>query len=149
MFLQSIDFIKCKILYLYIVTGEFFFFSGREQRLNETQIHQKSSSNNISRSSDTEEDIDEDECSEGQDIEHRLIKNLLYGYDKNVRPIKNKRMAIQVEFDLAYNQLVDLVRNSYHIRRRKIFCKKNMKSILFAIADQRYLLRARTINITR
>lgn len=117
--------------------------------MNETQIHQKSSSNNISRSSDTEEDIDEDECSEGQDIEHRLIKNLLYGYDKNVRPIKNKRMAIQVEFDLAYNQLVDLVRNSYHIRRRKIFCKKNMKSILFAIADQRYLLRARTINITR
>lgn len=52
--------------------------------------------------------MEKDECKE-EDMEHCLIHTLLKGYNKNVRPVKKKSEAIQVAFDIAYSQLVDLV----------------------------------------
>ena len=55
-------------------------------------------------------EVTKDMCNDETDAEYELIRKLLKGYDKNVRPVKNKKDSIRVEFDLAYNQLVDLVR---------------------------------------
>ena len=44
------------------------------------------------------------------DSEHRLIEDLLKDYKKDSRPVFNKSEAVKVELDVAYSQLVDLVR---------------------------------------
>ena len=44
------------------------------------------------------------------DSEHRLIEDLLRDYKKDSRPVFNKSEAVKVELDVAYSQLVDLVR---------------------------------------
>ena len=54
-------------------------------------------------------------CDRRRKPEYELIRKLLNGYDKNVRPVRNKQESIEVSFDLAYNQLVDLVRNTYFL----------------------------------
>ena len=47
------------------------------------------------------------------DSEHRLIKDLLRDYKKDSRPVFNKSEAVKVELDVAYSQLVDLVRRPF------------------------------------
>lgn len=47
------------------------------------------------------------------DSEHRLIEDLLRDYKKDSRPVFNKSEAVKVELDVAYSQLVDLVRRSF------------------------------------
>ena len=44
------------------------------------------------------------------DDESRLVRDLLKGYNKNVRPAKDKELPIEVKFGIAYTQIVDLVR---------------------------------------
>ena len=49
------------------------------------------------------------------DSEHQLMKDLFDGYNKDSRPVFNKSKAVNVELDVAYSQLVDLVRlNKIH-----------------------------------
>lgn len=44
------------------------------------------------------------------DDELRLVKDLFFsGYNKNVRPSKEKELPIEVKFGIAYTQIVDLV----------------------------------------
>ena len=38
------------------------------------------------------------------------MKDLFDGYNKDSRPVFNKSSAVAVELDVAYSQLVDLVR---------------------------------------
>lgn len=47
------------------------------------------------------------------DSEHRLIEDLLTDYKKDSRPVFNKSEAVKVELDVAYSQLVDLVRRPF------------------------------------
>ena len=43
------------------------------------------------------------------------MKDLFDGYNKDSRPVFNKSKAVNVELDVAYSQLVDLVRlNKIH-----------------------------------
>lgn len=45
------------------------------------------------------------------DDELRLVNDLFFsGYNKNVRPTKEKELPIEVKFGIAYTQIVDLVR---------------------------------------
>mgnify|MGYP000418139986 CR=1 FL=1 len=44
------------------------------------------------------------------DYEHKLMKDLFQNYSKEARPVMNKSEAIAVKFDLAYSQLIYLVR---------------------------------------
>lgn len=44
------------------------------------------------------------------DYEHKLMKDLFQDYSKEARPVMNKSEAIAVKFDLAYSQLIYLVR---------------------------------------
>ena len=46
---------------------------------------------------------------EDDDDEFRLISDLFYDYDKNVRPAKEKHLPVDVKFGIAYTQVVDLV----------------------------------------
>lgn len=47
-----------------------------------------------------------------EDFEHRLIHDLFKsGYSKEALPVRNKSEAIEVMFDMAYSQLIYLVRN--------------------------------------
>lgn len=43
------------------------------------------------------------------DPEHILISDLMKHYNADARPILNKSAAVKVTFDLAFNQIVDLV----------------------------------------
>ena len=43
------------------------------------------------------------------DDELRLVKYLMDSYNKEVRPVINKKNAVEVVFGLAYTQLLDLV----------------------------------------
>jgi len=44
------------------------------------------------------------------DDELRLVNDLFFsGYNKNVRPTKEKELPIEVKFGIAYTQIVDLV----------------------------------------
>lgn len=58
------------------------------------------------------------------DSEHRLIEDLLKDYKKDSRPVFNKSEAVKVELDVAYSQLVDLVRRPYlhfwHAQKRHV-----------------------------
>lgn len=47
--------------------------------------------------------------SHANDFEHRLMEHLFKGYNKDSRPVFNKSEAVNVELDVAYSQLVDLV----------------------------------------
>lgn len=47
--------------------------------------------------------------SHAKDYEHRLMKDLFDGYNKDSRPVFDKSKAVDVELDVAYSQLVDLV----------------------------------------
>lgn len=67
------------------------------------------------------------------DSEHRLIKDLLRDYTKDSRPVFNKSEAVKVELDVAYSQLVDLVRRPFlhfwhaqkwHVKRANELNKK-------------------------
>lgn len=42
------------------------------------------------------------------DHEHKLLKHLFENYSKEARPVMNKSQAIEVQFDLAYSQLIYL-----------------------------------------
>ena len=45
------------------------------------------------------------------DFEHKLINDLFHlGYSKEALPVINKSEAIEVKFDMAYSQLIYLVR---------------------------------------
>ena len=44
------------------------------------------------------------------DPEHRLFKDLFDGYNFNARPVVNKSDAVVVRFDMAFSQLITLVR---------------------------------------
>lgn len=45
------------------------------------------------------------------DFEHKLIRELFKtGYSKEVLPVINKSEAIEIMFDMAYSQLIYLVR---------------------------------------
>lgn len=45
------------------------------------------------------------------DFEHKLIHDLFKtGYSKEVLPVTNKSEAIEIMFDMAYSQLIYLVR---------------------------------------
>ena len=47
-----------------------------------------------------------------EDFEHKLIHDLFKsGYSKEALPVRNKSEAIEVMFDMAYSQLIYLVRN--------------------------------------
>lgn len=58
------------------------------------------------------------------DSEHRLIEDLLRNYKKDSRPVFNKSEAVKVELDVAYSQLVDLVRRPFlhfwHAQKRHV-----------------------------
>ena len=43
------------------------------------------------------------------DFEHKLLKDLFNQYNKESRPVYNKSKAVDVELDIAYSQLVNLV----------------------------------------
>ena len=43
------------------------------------------------------------------DDEYRLVRDLFNGYNKNVRPTKEKDLPVEVKFGIAYTQIVDLV----------------------------------------
>lgn len=43
------------------------------------------------------------------DDEYRLVRDLFDGYNKNVRPTKEKDLPVVVNFGIAYTQIVDLV----------------------------------------
>jgi hypothetical protein len=45
----------------------------------------------------------------GLDPEHKLIGDLMKNYDQNARPILDKTKPVNVRFDLAVNQIVELV----------------------------------------
>ena len=46
-----------------------------------------------------------------EDFEHRLIYDLFKsGYSKEALPVTNKSEAIEIMFDMAYSQLIYLVR---------------------------------------
>ena len=47
--------------------------------------------------------------SHANDNEHRLLRDLFKNYDKDARPVFDKQKAVNVELDVAYSQLVDLV----------------------------------------
>ncbi|XP_032230356.1 neuronal acetylcholine receptor subunit alpha-2 isoform X3 [Nematostella vectensis] len=48
--------------------------------------------------------------SQQDDNELRLIKDLFFrGYNKNVRPVEDKSMPVEVKFGIAYTQVVDLI----------------------------------------
>ncbi|XP_032230354.2 neuronal acetylcholine receptor subunit alpha-10 isoform X2 [Nematostella vectensis] len=61
------------------------------------------------------EDIKKDQTynpinSQQDDNELRLIKDLFFrGYNKNVRPVEDKSMPVEVKFGIAYTQVVDLI----------------------------------------
>ena len=64
------------------------------------------------------------------DSEHRLIEDLLTDYKKDSRPVFNKSEAVKVELDVAYSQLVDLVRGLFFffaLARSKVARKKSDK----------------------
>ena len=64
------------------------------------------------------------------DSEHRLIEDLLTDYKKDSRPVFNKSEAVKVELDVAYSQLVDLVRGGpffFSLARSKVARKKSYK----------------------
>ena len=64
------------------------------------------------------------------DSEHRLIEDLLRDYKKDSRPVFNKSEAVKVELDVAYSQLVDLVRGLFFffaLARSKVARKKSDK----------------------
>jgi len=42
----------------------------------------------------------------GNEVENRLTKKLFTNYNKNVRPIHNKSMPVNMTFGIAYVQLV-------------------------------------------
>lgn len=45
-----------------------------------------------------------------RDIEHKLLHDLfLTNYSKEARPVLNKSDVVEVKFDLAYAQLINLV----------------------------------------
>lgn len=44
------------------------------------------------------------------DFEHLLMRDLFKGYNKESRPVFNKSTAVNVQLDVAYSQLVELVR---------------------------------------
>lgn len=46
---------------------------------------------------------------EQDDDELRLVSDLFRGYNKNVRPAKDKDLPVEVKFGIAYTQIVDLV----------------------------------------
>ncbi|XP_048581252.1 neuronal acetylcholine receptor subunit alpha-3 isoform X2 [Nematostella vectensis] len=43
-----------------------------------------------------------------EDVEHRLLNDLFKDYNKEARPVLNKSEAIEVQFDMAYAQLINL-----------------------------------------
>ncbi|XP_020901747.1 neuronal acetylcholine receptor subunit alpha-10 isoform X2 [Exaiptasia diaphana] len=48
--------------------------------------------------------------SQQDDDELRLVKDLFEsGYDKNVRPVSDKNLPVEVKFGIAYTQIVDLI----------------------------------------
>lgn len=49
-----------------------------------------------------------DGVKQSDDDELRLVHDLFENYSKEVRPVKNKKTAIQVKFGIAYTQLVEL-----------------------------------------
>ena len=58
-----------------------------------------------------------------EDFEHKLIHDLFKsGYSKEALPVRNKSEAIEVMFDMAYSQLIYLVRKQWtHILTRYLF----------------------------
>lgn len=57
-----------------------------------------------------------------EDFEHRLLHDLFSGYSKEALPVRNKSEAIEVMFDMAYSQLIYLVRKlRTHILTRYLF----------------------------
>lgn len=51
-----------------------------------------------------------------EDYEHKLIRELFQsGYSKEALPVTNKSEAIEVMFDLAYSQLIYLVRTEANV----------------------------------
>lgn len=52
--------------------------------------------------------------SQQDDDEYRLVKDLFTkGYNKNVRPVEDKNLPVEVKFGIAYTQVVDLVGSGY------------------------------------
>lgn len=47
--------------------------------------------------------------SHADDYEHRLMRDLFDGYNKDSRPVFNKSKAVDVQLDVAFSQLVELV----------------------------------------
>jgi hypothetical protein len=43
------------------------------------------------------------------DPEHKLIADLMKNYDLDARPVLNKSKPVDVSFDLAFNQIIELV----------------------------------------
>ncbi len=43
------------------------------------------------------------------DPEHKLIEDLMKNYNLDARPVLNKSEPIKILFDLAFNQIVELV----------------------------------------
>ena len=57
-----------------------------------------------------------------EDFEHKLIYDLFKtGYSKEALPVMNKSEAIEVMFDMAYSQLIYLVRNLIIRCKRKTY----------------------------
>lgn len=88
-----------------------------------------------------------------EDFEHRLIYDLFKsGYSKEALPVTNKSEAIEVMFDMAYSQLIYLVRKlrsriltRYHFKMRSL-CKNawktNRNPLIGANLDLRNVVRS-------
>jgi hypothetical protein len=66
------------------------------------------------KSTDDDDDDDDDDFfpdigAHKYDIEHKLLHDLFNKYLKDARPVLNKSEAVEVKFDMAYAQLINLV----------------------------------------
>lgn len=74
--------------------------------------HNISKEEDTSRNSSTPSESYESSGEAGEqqdDDELRLVSDLFRGYNKNVRPAKDKDLPVEVKFGIAYTQIVDLI----------------------------------------
>ena len=55
----------------------------------------------------------------GSEDEERLVADLFFGYNKLIRPVENMTKTVQVEFGLAFIQLISVVSQYAFIRQRR------------------------------
>ena len=53
----------------------------------------------------------------GSEDEERLVADLFFGYNKLIRPVENMTKTVNVEFGLAFIQLISVVSSRYGLAR--------------------------------